>query len=939
MGSCFSLEGQQMHERLNEYDDAYFFKVENRNSLEEETQMWWKKKISLVGNKSDRKIKNSSSEELPYQLPAVQWTVSSSESEPSPTKMGTIHGISSSSSSPSSFYSTSTTSLSEPISAPASDVPILKPRQLFVDDRHVKKQGRALQLRLAKYRFLQMAVTCPSSSKENSIAPNTSSQTSRENRQLSISWPSSVVESSPSQQTSMTSNGIFHPSRGLIWKEITTECNITAVAMNRKSVEPSSSSSAFQSMDPLDPLLLAMGDENGKVVITQIVDEGLQFKDSINVDDTLLKSNMNIRVEALEFSIEGRVRSLDFGSCEQLAVGGDGCKAWILQIIINTSSQTLQDIVVIHKLERIDRIYAVCFSPDRRFLAVGGFDGKTALIPMSTVYSNQDDDEKRDDDEDSLLQLMKDSTIELERSGLIYCLDWSLTGEYLAVAGSDKVCAIYSASSFDLIHETASRSTAIQALKWSHDGMYLAVGDREVSIIEANSPFKILCEISNIPDNSAMAKFRYRITSLCWSPSDSFLAIGGSDGRCLVVETKGWALVYEHHRTEKINALAWGQQNNVLNGDVRRYLVVSDNDCNVALIKAGAELDVDDTSTVASSSNLSQSTKSSDWVLREDEFSDIDGEPQEIPREDKSQSNITAIAFSKIGNSSKRSSYLAYAADDCSLTIMATRDWKVIFQVEFAKPIRSLVFSNSNNYLALGGDEGVLNVLSVRSRTMILNSILSSAIKSIAFSRHDERLGIGLADGILTLLRPASDWESVGEVDQSESTISCQDWTSKTLACGRMDGSVTLFDTEQIFSNFFVPIAEYTSNLPVRSVAFGASGCFLTIGGDNGIVSILSAKDGWELSNQINLGYNVLSTKWSPAGRYVALAGSGKTFRVCDTITWATVNEISETLSSIFTNTVDSISCLDWSSDSKWLAIGGKGSGIHLLNVSDWTLM
>mmetsp|Transcript_5962 Transcript_5962/g.6657 ORF Transcript_5962/g.6657 Transcript_5962/m.6657 type:complete len:223 (+) Transcript_5962:2633-3301(+) len=222
---------------------------------------------------------------------------------------------------------------------------------------------------------------------------------------------------------------------------------------------------------------------------------------------------------------------------------------------------------------------------------------------------------------------------------------------------------------------------------------------------------------------------------------------------------------------------------------------------------------------------------------------------------------------------------------------------------------------------------------------MILNSILSSAIKSIAFSRHDERLGIGLADGILTLLRPASDWESVGEVDQSESTISCQDWTSKTLACGRMDGSVTLFDTEQIFSNFFVPIAEYTSNLPVRSVAFGASGCFLTIGGDNGIVSILSAKDGWELSNQINLGYNVLSTKWSPAGRYVALAGSGKTFRVCDTITWATVNEISETLSSIFTNTVDSISCLDWSSDSKWLAIGGKGSGIHLLNVSDWTLM
>ena len=459
------------------------------------------------------------------------------------------------------------------------------------------------------------------------------------------------------------------------------------MAMNRKSVDSLSSLSACHSTDPL---LLAMGDENGNIVITQIKDEGLRSKDSSNADDTSKTPKRDQRGEALEFSIEGRVRSLDFGSCEQLVAGGDGCYAWILQIIIDTSSQTLQDIVVIHKLERIDRIYAVCFSPDRRFLAVGGFDGKTALIPMSTIWNQEE--EKRDDDEDSFLQLMKDSIIELGRPGLIYCLDWSLTGDFLAVAGSDKVCAIYSATSFELIHETASRTTAIQALQWSHDGKYLAVGDREVSIIEGNSPFKIQCEISNTPETSAMAKFRYRITSLCWSPSDSYLAIGGSDGRCLVVETKGWALVYEHHRTENINALVWGQQNNIMNSDIRRYLVVSDNDCSVALIKAGAEPDVDDISSVASSSNFSQSTRSSDWVLREDEFRDMDGEPKEFPREVKSQSNITAVAFSK---SSKRSSYLAYAADDCSLTIMRTRDWKIVFVSNRDYLISAIILANS----------------------------------------------------------------------------------------------------------------------------------------------------------------------------------------------------------------------------------------------------
>ena len=689
MGSCLSLERQQLHERLDEYDYAYFYKVENRNSIQEERTRWWEKKISLTGNKS-----NTS----PPQIPADPWTVSYSESEPSPTKTGTIYGISSPVSSPSSSYSTSIPSLSEPNST--SNIPISKQRKAFIfDDRHVKEQGRALQLRLAKNRFLQMVVTSQSSHHESSVAPDAfdststvvvatdSFQTDEDNRVLSISCPSSVPESLPSQQTLEETNVNFHSSRGLIWKEITSEHNVTAMAMNRKSVDSLSSLSACHSTDPL---LLAMGDENGNIVITQIKDEGLRSKDSSNADDTSKTPKRDQRGEALEFSIEGRVRSLDFGSCEQLVAGGDGCYAWILQIIIDTSSQTLQDIVVIHKLERIDRIYAVSFSPDRRFLAVGGFDGKTALIPMSTIWNQEE--ERRDDDEDSFLQLMKDSIIELGRPGLIYCLDWSLTGDFLAVAGSDKVCAIYSATSFELIHETASRTTAIQALQWSHDGKYLAVGDREVSIIEGNSPFKIQCEISNTPETSAMAKFRYRITSLCWSPSDSYLAIGGSDGRCLVVETKGWALVYEHHRTENINALVWGQQNNIMNSDIRRYLVVSDNDCSVALIKAGAEPDVDDISSVASSSNFSQSTRSSDWVLREDEFRDMDGEPKEFPREVKSQSNITAVAFSK---SSKRSSYLAYAADDCSLTIMRTRDWKIVFVSNRDYLISAIILANS----------------------------------------------------------------------------------------------------------------------------------------------------------------------------------------------------------------------------------------------------
>ena len=241
----------------------------------------------------------------------------------------------------------------------------------------------------------------------------------------------------------------------------------------------------------------------------------------------------------------------------------------------------------------------------------------------------------------------------------------------MAIA-DNKQCALYDASTFELVHETPRRLTTIQALQFNSTGSYLAIGERDVIILEGKPPFKIHCEISNTPSESKVSQFRYRITALSWSPSGSFLAIAGSDGACLVVETKTFALVHQVQRTESIASLAWQQH----------ILALSDDACSVALVKAGTNLNgrnpdhVDDYSSAASSSNVF-STADTDWVLRDDAFRDLDDvDPPVLPQDIKSQSNITALAFSKRRNSS----YLAYAADDCSLTVMTTRDWKVVFQ-------------------------------------------------------------------------------------------------------------------------------------------------------------------------------------------------------------------------------------------------------------------
>jgi WD40 repeat protein len=469
----------------------------------------------------------------------------------------------------------------------------------------------------------------------------------------------------------------FDSAGAIIWKEISREIKVTAVAISRPyaidsvSLTPSASlSSTWKD----NPLLLAMGDENGNVVVTQIVDNG-KATSGLGCD-AWPDSNMEIPSEALAYSVEGRIRSIDFGSNNYLAVGGDGCCAWILQLVYEEHTSVLQYLTPIYHLDRVDRIYAVQFSPDSRFLVVGGYDGKAALIPMTSIW-DQGGNAGDENDEDSLLQVLRDSIIELDRPGLINCLDWSPNGDFLAI-GSNKQCGIYDVSSLEVVHETPRRLTTIQALQFNRDGSYLAIGERDVVILEGKPPFKIHCEISNTPKDSAVSQFRYRITSLCWSPSGAYLAIAGSDGACLVVETKGYALVHQIQRPQSITALAWGQQRG-LNNEIRRYLAISDEDCNVALIKAGVESHTiehaDDYSSVASSSHFSSPT-TTEWVLRDDAFRDVeDAEPPRFPQESKSRAKIMTVAFSR----RKNSSYLAYAADDCSLTIVTTRDWKAVF--------------------------------------------------------------------------------------------------------------------------------------------------------------------------------------------------------------------------------------------------------------------
>ena len=98
-------------------------------------------------------------------------------------------------------------------------------------------------------------------------------------------------------------------------------------------------------------------------------------------------------------------------------------------------------------------------------------------------------------------------------------------------------------------------------------------------------------------------------------------------------------------------------------------------------------------------------------------------------------------------------------------------------------------------------------------------------------------------------------------------------------------------------------------------------------------------KNGWDYFHRIDIGYNILSIKWSPDSQYLALASVGIPCYIYDTTTWTTVEKAAESVSSTFPDDDAWVSCLAWSIEGKWIAMGGIGSGINILDTSTWTFI
>lgn len=830
-----------------------------------------------------------------------------------------------------------------PDDSPGGDQPILEitppsfRKISYTFESKNTRKGRALQARLEKARLRQM-VSLPNqnTNKFESHASDdenfsrfldyTHNDDDGETDDDSLGGLPSIRNTLSNETTRSRRNNSLNEEfeatiqKGMIWAEIEQEDKVLAVALSRQTP-------TLEQSTP--PLFLAVGSQDGRISVTELLEGGPFTSGGARLGTTLTLKR------------KGRVRTLDFSPDGLfLVIGGDDGICALASIDIN-QDRHLKHFTVVQEVERTDRIYAMQFSPDGKYLAVGGYDDAVAIISLPTP---------------SNAKIMA----EIPTEGLVLALDWSPDGNYLAIGGSDKRCLIIDTqnkSDWSIACEIR-RSSPIQSLQWHPiAGRYLAIGANDVAIIDRET-FQVRHEVGvngkvsaksrksndifwNVGHSRSHDLAISRINNLCWSPTGGYLVINASDGQCKMLETKSYSPIQDIQRSAKITSIVWGQHS-VIAGVPHRYLAMGGEDKKVVILKAGIEIS-GGTSSVGddiSSSAGSYMSNRGDWVLKENTFREMDDgsmASMSATRSPKQSGGIVqAVGFSR-GSKSRPSAFFAVATADGVVTVRSTLGWKILAQLEFLFPTNCLAFSNGSRMLALGGEDGKVRMVATSPLWTVIKEVnADSSIRSMAFSKNNERLVVGAADGVLMFFDPQENFAVTGECEESDAAVLSIDWCTRYLVVGREDGSLSIYDTDRIIQGHFAPATTIEGTKPIRSVAFGGGSKFLVAVADDGSTYVYSAAGSWALIHELHAGFPVSCLKWSPNGRHLAFAGEANQFKIMDTVFWADV-EGANRKEPPSTSDIDMSrfpSFLSFSQDGKFLARACGKMGTRVLNTT-----
>jgi len=452
--------------------------------------------------------------------------------------------------------------------------------------------------------------------------------------------------------------------------------------------------------------------------------------------------------------------------------------------------------------------------------------------------------------------------------------------------------------------------------------------------------------------NSAAAKGAVRINDLCWSPGNgNYLVVCANNHRAKLLETKTYSTIQDIRRRANICSVVWGQQNRISNVP-HRFLAMGGEDKKVLILKAGlSSQSVGTGSSIGDDTSAASSYFSNrgDWILKEDNFKDLDEGVKNDPvararpagEVQKLSGTAKVVSFSR-GSKSRPSAFFAVACEDGTVALQSTIGWTVLCRMEFLSPMSCIAFSNGSRILACGADNGKVQIIATAPVWTVATVIDAGApVTDVCFSKNNERLAIVGNDGFLGLVDPQDNFGLASEME-CESIITVVEWSSRSFVVGQEDGTVSIYPVNEVLTQNFDQIEPMTVSrpTPVRSLSFGYRGRLLAVGGDDGVVAIYNTEGKWPMVHSISVDFSVSRVKWSPTGRHLAIAGHNNNLKVVDTVFWAEIEELNKFVSSCRNTGVSVDTSLGFSQDGKFLSFTTNDhSGTRIIRTDTWELV
>lgn len=226
----------------------------------------------------------------------------------------------------------------------------------------------------------------------------------------------------------------------------------------------------------------------------------------------------------------------------------------------------------------------------------------------------------------------------------------------------------------------------------------------------------------------------------------------------------------------------------------------------------------------------------------------------------------------------------------------------------------------------------------------ILNELpLSSPAHCLSWSLADQMLAVGSPNGSITFIDsspyPATHWNVVKVHSNSNDPIHSLDWSrnGRYLAVGGGNCSCVIFDAKLLLNDLSIrQIANIQRKSVVHSVSFGAGGSFLAVGGADCKIAVYRAKGKWAICQEVAMTSWVLDCSWSFDGRFLAVGcaeTNGPTYSIVDTISWESTNVSEDHFEDTLDLKSEASSSLDFSSDGKWLVVGGDIGNARVIDV------